>query len=128
MANKIFFSILIIFSLFNLYLFEEEHEDEFEYDPKIEIKINSNPSKEIIDKANEWNSWVRGVGEFYFKYRKAQRAYIYEGYGEVYTPSKRWSVKTGDFIEFPKNFVCVWNIQQFMRVRFLWDEDDDNFL
>jgi uncharacterized cupin superfamily protein len=125
MTNKFVLTTLIIICFFSLYLSEDE---EFEYDPKIEITVNSNPSKEIIDKASEWNSWVRGVGEFYFKYRKAQRAYIYEGYGEVYTPSKKWKVKTGDYIEFPKDFVCVWNIQQFMRVRFLWDEDNDNFL
>ena len=37
-------------------------------------------------------------------------------------------MKDMEKFEFPKDFVCVWNIQQFMRVRFLCDEDNDNFL
>ena len=100
MTNKFLLITLIFFSFFNLYL--TENDEEFEYDPKIEITINSNPSKEIIDSGSQWNSWARGVGKFYFKYRKAQRTYIYEGYGEVFHPQKNGKLKLEIILNFPK--------------------------
>ena len=121
MKNNFLLSLIIL----TLIKFSLNDDEEFEYDPKLEIKINSNPSKELIDTANTWNSFLRNVGEFYFQFRKGQKAYIYEGHGEIYTPSKRWKFKTGDFIEFPKNFTCVYKIEKFLKVRYLWDKDED---
>ena len=124
MKFKLFLSLITLLILFNFSLSAED-EEKFEYDPKLEIKINSNPSKELVETASKWSSFLRNVGEFYFQFRKGQKAYVYEGHGEIYTPSKRWKFKTGDFIEFPKNFTCVYKIEKFLKVRYLWDKDED---
>ena len=124
MKFKPFLTLITLLILFNFSLSAED-EEKFEYDPKLEIKINSNPSKELVETASKWSSFLRNVGEFYFQFRKGQKAYVYEGHGEIRTPSKTWKFKTGDYIEFPKNFTCIYKIEKFLKVRFLWDKDED---
>ena len=100
MTNKFLLITLIFFSFFNLYL--TENDEEFEYDPKIEITINSNPSKEIIDSGSQWNSWARGVGEFYFKYEKPKE-HIFMKDMEIYIhPQKNGKLKLEIILNFPK--------------------------
>ena len=54
MKNNFLLSLIIL----TLIKFSLNNDEEFEYDPKLEIKINSNPSKELIDTANTWNSFL----------------------------------------------------------------------
>ena len=82
---------------------------------KIEIKT---PDRAYLDerKITTWPIWEKEVSRFDWHYDAIEECYLLEGEVVVETPDgERVSFGAGDFVTFPKDLSCVWDIRKPVR-------------
>lgn len=85
-----------------------------------QIKI-SQPTKEELEKlkVNSWPTWECGVSKFDWYYDEDETCYILEGKVIVETEDgKKYEIKKGDLVTFPKGLKCVWDVKEPIRKRY----------
>ncbi len=77
------------------------------------IQIDKLTEQELEQKGVfEWPIWEKEKSRFDWYYDSQEQCYLLEGNVTVETPDgKKVSFGKGDFVTFPKNLSCVWDIQ-----------------
>ena len=78
------------------------------------IEVLPTPSAaELANIKSSWGTWGCGISNFPWTYSDDETAYILEG-EVVVTPDDNTlpavTIKAGDFVKFPKNMSCTWNV------------------
>ncbi len=63
----------------------------------------------------EWPVWEHDEDKFEWFYDKTELCYIIEGEAVITTEFEAYSIKAGDFVVFPKDLECVWDIQSAIK-------------
>ncbi len=85
---------------------------------KIEVK---KPSSAYLEerKIREWPIWEKEVSRFDWHYDAMEECYLLEGQVAVETPDGEVvTFGAGDFVTFPKDLSCVWDIQKPVKKHF----------
>lgn len=88
---------------------------------KIKIeKLNDQQKKtlnipEAPRRQGPWSVWECAPSQFDWHYDQTEKAYLYEGKVKVKTPSEEVEIKAGDFVTFPKDLGCSWNVIEKVR-------------
>ncbi|GAB4289732.1 MAG: cupin domain-containing protein [Marinilabiliales bacterium] len=70
-----------------------------------------------------WPIWEKEVSEFDWYYDATEECYILEGEVEVDTGTKKYLIKSGDFVRFEKGLSCKWNIKKDIRKHYFFPKD-----
>ncbi|SHH19751.1 cupin domain-containing protein [Thermosipho atlanticus] len=83
----------------------------------MEIRIKKLSDKEIEELGiKNWPIWTKEVSVFDWYYDEKEKCYFLEGEVEVETQDgKTYTIKKGDFVEFPKGLKCIWKIKSPVR-------------
>ncbi len=57
-----------------------------------------------------WSVWECESSTFDWHYDQLEKAYIYEGKVRVKTAHEEVEINAGDFVTFPKDLDCSWNV------------------
>ncbi len=76
---------------------------------KIIVEKKSQEELDLIGVSN-WSSWGCDISSFDWTYAEKEQAYIIEGEVVVSTNDEEATIKTGDFVTFPKGMSCHWNV------------------
>ncbi|MCX7940666.1 MAG: cupin domain-containing protein [Endomicrobia bacterium] len=82
-----------------------------------DIKILQ-PTKDELEKlkVDSWPIWECGVSKFDWEYDEDETCYILEGKVIVETEDgKKYEIKKGDLVTFPKGLKCIWDVKQPIR-------------
>lgn len=82
---------------------------------KIEIR---KPDRAYIEerKITSWPIWEKEVSRFDWHYDAIEECYLLEGEVVVETPDgAKVSFGAGDFVTFPKDLSCIWDIRKPVR-------------
>lgn len=85
-----------------------------------QIKI-SQPTKEELEKlkVTNWPIWECGISRFDWEYEEDETCYILEGKVIVETEDgKKYEIKKGDLVTFPKGLKCIWDVKEPIRKRY----------
>ena len=88
---------------------------------KIKVeKISTQKKKELnIPDApqfqNGWSVWECAPSSFDWHYSTTEKAYVYEGKVKVKTNTEEVEINAGDFVTFPKDLDCTWEVQKKIR-------------
>lgn len=80
----------------------------------MEIKVTQ-PSRRELETRNvtAWPIWEKEASRFDWHYDTSEECYLLEGKVVVETPDgKHVTFGAGDFVRFPKNLSCVWDIKE----------------
>jgi len=78
---------------------------------KIEVKkLSNNEIKDMNIKS--WNIWEKEISRFPWTYHEEELCYILEGEVIVETKLETVRIVAGDFVRFPANLECVWDIKK----------------
>jgi len=84
----------------------------------MEVKIRR-PTQEELDKlgVKSWSPWSCEVSRFDWEYDEDETCYILEGKVIVETEGgkKKYEIKKGDLVTFPKGLKCVWDVKEPIR-------------
>ena len=83
----------------------------------MEIKVQK-LSKDVLEKlgVSVWPVWEKDVSKFKWHYDDTEECYILEGEVAVETEDgKTVSFGKGDFVTFPRNLSCTWDIKKKVR-------------
>jgi uncharacterized cupin superfamily protein len=77
------------------------------------------PTKEEIEKTNQWGTWTKEESEFDWSYDETETCYILEGEASVMdNAGHSVRFKAGDMVEFKKGLTCTWKINKAIRKRY----------
>ena len=62
-----------------------------------------------------WSVWECPPSQFDWHYDELEKAYLYEGEVRVKTAEDAVVVKAGDFVTFPKDLDCTWDVIKKVR-------------
>lgn len=62
-----------------------------------------------------WPIWEKEESKFDWYYSAEERCYIIEGIADIITEFEQITIRTGDFVTFPKGLECVWDINSTVR-------------
>ena len=82
-----------------------------------EVKIEK-PTPEKLKKEGvfSWPIWEKEVSRFDWYYDEPETCYFLEGEVEVIAEDgKKYTIKKGDWVEFPKGLKCVWHVKKPVR-------------
>ncbi|MCX7957134.1 MAG: cupin domain-containing protein [Endomicrobia bacterium] len=85
-----------------------------------EIKI-SQPTKEELEKLKitSWSAWECETSKFEWEYTEDEICYILKGKVIVETnDGKKYEIKKGDLVIFPKRLKCIWDVKEPIRKRY----------
>ena len=77
---------------------------------KKELDIPDTP-----DNTGSWSVWECAPSIFDWHYDSVEKAYVYEGKVKVKTEQEEVEIKAGDFVTFPEDLDCTWEIQEKIR-------------
>lgn len=79
----------------------------------MEIKIEKHELKDMEKQGvTSWPIWEKEISRFDWHYDSIEECYLLEGEVEVETPDgRRVSFGKGDFVTFPKDLSCIWDIK-----------------
>lgn len=83
----------------------------------MDVKIQK-LSKEQLEKLGvfRWPVWTKEVSKFPWSYDNIEECYFLEGEVKLEAEDgKTFSFGKGDFVTFPKNLNCTWNIKKPVR-------------
>lgn len=81
----------------------------------MQIKIQSNPSEQILEPLNvfSWPIWEKEISEFPWRYEQTETCYFLTGRVTVTTETgETISMGKGDLVTFPKGLQCTWQIHE----------------
>jgi uncharacterized cupin superfamily protein len=82
---------------------------------KIEVKKMS-PEEAEKQGITSWPTWEKEVSKFDWHYDSEEECYLLEGQVTVETPDgEKVEFGKGDFVTFPKDLSCVWDIKAPVR-------------
>ena len=83
----------------------------------MEIKIHKPEPSEIAERGvKSWPIWEKEVSRFDWHYDQTEECYLLEGRVIVETPAgKSVEFGEGDFVEFPCDMDCIWDIKEGVR-------------
>lgn len=61
---------------------------------------------------SSWPIWEKEVSKFPWIYEQTEQCWIIEGEVEIHANEKRYSIKANDFVVFPKDLACIWDIKK----------------
>lgn len=82
-----------------------------------EVKIEK-PTQEKLKKedVSSWPIWEKEVSRFDWYYDEPETCYFLEGEVEVIAEDgKKYTIKKGDWVEFPEGLKCIWNVKKPVR-------------
>lgn len=59
-----------------------------------------------------WPIWEKAVSKFDWTYDSEEECFFLNGEVVVETENGNYTIKSGDFVIFPKGLKCVWDIKQ----------------
>ena len=62
-----------------------------------------------------WAVWSCEPSTFDWHYDSVEKAYVYEGRVKVKTDDEEVEIKAGDFVTFPKDMDCTWEVLETIR-------------
>ena len=62
-----------------------------------------------------WSVWECEPSTFDWHYDQVEKAYVYEGKVKVKTAQEEIEIKAGDFVTFPKDLDCTWEVNETIR-------------
>ncbi len=78
----------------------------------MKIEISQKSSSELEEMGvNNWSIWECDISTFDWEYSDRESCFILSGEVEVSTEWEIVNIKRGDFVVFPKNLKCVWNVK-----------------
>lgn len=86
----------------------------------MEVKIEK-PTAEEIKRLNldEWGIWEKEISKFDWYYDTNETCYFLEGKVVVTTENgKKYEIKKGDLVTFPKGLKCVWEVIEPVKKRY----------
>ncbi len=57
-----------------------------------------------------WSVWECAPSSFDWRYSEAEEAFVYQGKVKVRTNNGEVEINSGDFVTFPKNLSCHWEV------------------
>ncbi len=82
----------------------------------MQVKIETLDKKILEGKGVfRWPVWEKEVSRFDWHYDSMEECYILEGEITITAGNKKWEIKPGDFVSFPKGLDCEWNITKSVR-------------
>ena len=81
------------------------------------------PTKEEIEEASTWKTWVKGISVFDMDYKKRERCWILEGEVKVRAEGKNYYFKGGDYVIFKIGLKATWIIRAPVRKKYLFDDE-----
>lgn len=78
------------------------------------MKIKVIKNKNILD-FQTWAIWECDPSKFDWKYSQEEHCFIIEGNVEITTDGDTVEIEKGDYVIFPKNLQCVWEISKAIR-------------
>ena len=88
---------------------------------KIEIKQLNDQQKKALQipetpkRQGPWSVWECEPSTFDWHYDTVEQAYVYQGRVKVKTAHQEVEIKAGDFVTFPKNLDCTWEVKERIR-------------
>ena len=68
-----------------------------------------------------WSVWECPPSAFDWHYDQLEKAYVYEGKVKVKTAQETVEIKAGDFVTFPKDLSCHWQVLEKIRKVYLFE-------
>ncbi len=87
---------------------------------KIEIEQYSQEELEQ-EGVFEWPVWEHDEDKFDWYYDQTELCYILEGEADISTEFGSYTIKSGDFVTFPKGLECVWDIQSKVKKHYSFE-------
>lgn len=89
----------------------------------MKIKIEKpTPSELAARKVDTWPIWEKEISRFDWHYDAIEECYLLEGEVVVETPDGgRISFGAGDFVTFPKDHACVWDVKKPVRKHYRFE-------
>ena len=89
-----------------------------------EIEVIKNPSKEFLESKGvfSWGTWGCDASKFPWTYSDNESCYLLKGQVTV-TPTdgrKPATFGAGDFVTFPKDMSCTWDVSEAVHKHFLF--------
>ena len=84
----------------------------------MEVEIEHNPPKDKLESMGvfSWPIWEKEPSEFNWEYFETEVCYFLEGKVTVETADgKRYEIKAGDLVRFPKGLKCKWIVHEKVR-------------
>tara|TARA_B100000315_G_C14097526_1_gene372141 strand:+ start:41 stop:307 length:267 start_codon:yes stop_codon:yes gene_type:complete len=82
----------------------------------MKINISKLSENEIINRnIRSWPIWTCEISEFDWKYEEEESCYLLEGKVEVASDYETVRFSAGDFVVFPKDLKCRWNVAKPVR-------------
>ncbi len=82
---------------------------------EIEIRQLTEEEKKKMG-IDSWPIWEKEVSRFDWYYDEDEYCYILEGRVIIETEDgKKYEIKKGDFVKFPKGLKCIWDIKEPIR-------------
>ncbi len=77
-----------------------------------EVTIKKPTKKELEKKGVfSWPIWEKEASRFRWFYEKEEHCYIIKGEVTVEAGNKKYHIKQGDYVIFPKGLRCIWDIK-----------------
>ncbi len=81
-----------------------------------EVSIKKLDLKQLKEKnINSWPIWEKEISQFDWYYESTEECFILEGEIVVYTETKQYEIKSGDFVTFAKGLQCKWEVKKPVR-------------
>jgi len=83
----------------------------------MDVKIEKLTQAELTKRGVfDWPIWEKEVSRFDWKYDSIEECYFLKGQVTVEAAGgKKFSFGKGDFVTFPKDLACVWNVKEAVK-------------
>jgi len=88
----------------------------------IEINITIKKDQKLQD-YSDWSIWTCKPSEFDWEYDQEEHCYVIEGDVTVATPTESVSIKSGDYVVFPKGLKCHWTVHKYIKKHYNFKND-----
>ena len=78
------------------------------------MKIEVIKNKDVTD-YEDWSIWECEPNTFDWTYAEEEHCFILEGNVEVIGEVNTVTIKTGDYVIFPKGLSCVWKVSKTIK-------------
>ena len=86
------------------------------------IRIEKLDEQELDSRGvKNWPIWTKEVSRFNWHYDSIEKCYILEGRVHVETDDGSVEIGPGDFVTFPENLSCVWDVKEPIRKHYSFE-------
>ncbi len=71
-----------------------------------------------------WPIWEKEISKFDWQYDMDEYCYILEGEVIIETKNGNFRIEKGDFVTFPKDLQCVWDIKKAIRKHYSFKNEN----